>query len=79
MAHSKKYPHGRPSSPGDLSLVSLQEGAQTIGVCVKTLRNWISEGRLTGYRLGPRAIRIDRNELFALARPLAGAHTRGVA
>lgn len=52
-------------------LVSLQDGAAQVGVCVKTLRRWISDGRLTGYRLGPRAIRIDQAELFALARPLA--------
>jgi len=55
-------------------LIDLNTSAAALGVSVKTLRRYISEGRLTGYRIGPRNIRVDPDELDALARriPTAG-------
>lgn len=50
---------------------SLPEAAAQFGVSVKTLRRYISAGRITGYRFGPRMLRVDLNELDALLRPLA--------
>jgi excisionase family DNA binding protein len=47
-------------------IVTQQQAAQVIGVHVRTIRNWISQGIITGYRLpGPRAraIRVDLNEI----------------
>ena len=72
MASPTRYTQRRNAAP---TLVSMQEAAQTVGVCVKTLRRWISDGRLTGYRLGPRAIRIDLDELLTLAHPLTTVGT----
>lgn len=49
--------------------LSLQEAADTYGVSTRTLRRYISAGRLTAYRIGPRLIRLDadqvRRELIA--------------
>jgi excisionase family DNA binding protein len=39
-------------------------------VSARTLRRYISHGRLTGYRVGPRLVKVDLNELEALARPI---------
>jgi excisionase family DNA binding protein len=56
------------------NLASMIEAADYAGVTVRTLRRYIAEGRLTGYRLGPRMIRIDLTELEALLRPIPAGH-----
>jgi hypothetical protein len=43
---------------------------------VRTLRRYIACGRLIGYRIGPRLIRVDMNELETLARPIPAAEPR---
>lgn len=47
--------------------------AEYAGVCEKTVRNWIASGRITGYRVGPKLIRCDLDELDATIRPVAVA------
>lgn len=53
-------------------LVNLQDAAERAGVHPKTVRRWISEGRITGYRIGPRFIRVDLDELAAMLKPIGG-------
>ena len=53
---------------------SLTLGAEHIGVSEKTLRRWIAGGILTGYRVGPRMIRLDLDELEAIVRPIHSAN-----
>lgn len=55
---------------------SIALAAETVGCSDRTIRRWISEGRLTGYRLGSRAIRVDLNELDALFQPIPAAGER---
>ncbi|MGB3229584.1 MAG: helix-turn-helix domain-containing protein [Mycobacterium sp.] len=57
---------GLPASP------TIKAAAEHLGVDPKTVRRWISQGRLTAYRVGPRLIRIDRASLLKLARPVGG-------
>jgi excisionase family DNA binding protein len=52
-------------------LISLAEAADRIDVSTRTLRRYIAAGRLTGYRVGPRLIKIDPNELDQLPTTLA--------
>lgn len=52
-------------------LVSLPQAAEMLGVTTRTLRRYIADGRLSAYRLGPRMLRVDLDELDALLRPLA--------
>lgn len=52
---------------------SLTLGAEHIGVSEKTLRRLVASGRITGYRFGPRLIRLDLNELDAMLRPIPSA------
>ncbi|MET8428354.1 helix-turn-helix domain-containing protein [Nocardia sp. NPDC059091] len=59
-------------TPGGAPLVTIQEAAKTVSVTERTVRNWISNGLLTGYRFGPKIIRVDREELLALATPVNG-------
>ena len=54
-------------------LASLATAAAYADVSTRTLRRYISQGRLTGYRVGPRLVKIDLRELEALARPIPTA------
>jgi excisionase family DNA binding protein len=49
---------------------SLKQAAEQHNCNERTLRRYIASGRLTGYRFGPRMIRIDLNELDALMAPI---------
>ena len=51
-------------------LESIPHAADYLGVSPKTIRRYIAAGRLTGYRAGPRLIRVDLNELDAMLRPI---------
>lgn len=46
--------------------VRIGEAAKYLGVSTKTVRNWISSGRVPGYRVGGRIIRIKKSELDRL-------------
>ncbi|WP_330179631.1 helix-turn-helix domain-containing protein [Nocardia sp. NBC_01503] len=50
--------------------MALQEVAELFGVHEATIRRWISNGRLTGYMVGPNTIRVRRDEVLALPRPI---------
>lgn len=49
---------------------SLTRGADILDCDEKTIRRYVSQGLLTGYRVGPRNIRVDLNEVEALAQPI---------
>lgn len=53
--------------------ISLQAAAEYLGVTDRTVRAMIADGRLTGYRNGPRLVRVDLNEVDAAMRPFGGA------
>lgn len=57
--------------------VTQQTAAESLDVSVKTVRRWIAEGTLTGYRVGGRIIRVDAEEVAALARPIPSAKMSG--
>jgi excisionase family DNA binding protein len=54
--------------PNDFETIA--QAAARCGVAPKTIRRRISEGALTGYRLGPRLLRVSRAEVDAMARPI---------
>ncbi|ADL71294.1 hypothetical protein SEA_MORROW_35 [Mycobacterium phage Morrow] len=49
---------------------SIQQTADYLGVSVKTVRRYIADGRLKAIRLGPRLIRVERDSVEALMRPI---------
>ena len=55
------------------TLITLQEGSRRLTLDTTTVRRYIAEGRLTGYRVGPRALRLDADEVAALAQPIPAA------
>ena len=46
-----------------LRLESLQDAADRLGVSVSTIRRQIAAGKLTGYRLGNRILRVNPEEV----------------
>jgi excisionase family DNA binding protein len=52
------------------------EAAEYLGVTDRTIRDMILDGRLTGYRNGPRLVRVDLNELDARMQPFGGTKPR---
>ncbi len=51
---------------------TISQTAEYFGGDVKTVRRWISQGRPTAYRVGPRLIRVDRQSILKLASPIGG-------
>ena len=47
-------------------MMNLIQVADVLDVSVSTVRNWIQEGTLPAYRLGPRLIRVMVSDLTAL-------------
>jgi excisionase family DNA binding protein len=43
--------------------ITMQEAAEIYGVCPSTIRRYITAGLITAYRVGPRVIRLDADEL----------------
>ncbi len=52
---------------------SIAEAADLVGASTKTIRRRIADGSLTGYRMGPRLIRVDLAELDSMFRPIPAA------
>jgi excisionase family DNA binding protein len=52
---------------------SIAETAKMHGVSEKTIRRWIAQGLIHGFRMGPRLIRVDRAEVEAMLRPIPTA------
>lgn len=52
---------------------TINDAAEYLHVSDKTIRTMIAEGRITGYRNGPRIIRVDLAELDAVMTPFGGA------
>ncbi|MEU2106402.1 helix-turn-helix domain-containing protein [Nocardia beijingensis] len=52
------------------TLIRLTEGAALAGLHPATLRRWISQGKLAGWRLPSGQIRVDRAEILQLAKPM---------
>jgi excisionase family DNA binding protein len=49
---------------------TIQQAAAWLGVDPKTVRRYIAQGRLKAVRIGPRLIRVERESLLALAKPI---------
>ena len=52
-----------------LDLVAVAEAAELLKVSTVTLRRWIKQGRLPAYHVGPRKVRIRREDLTKALTP----------
>lgn len=61
-----------PANKSQRRLSSIQVAADTYDVSTRTVRRWIADGRITGYRVGPRLIKVDLDEMAAIMQPIGG-------
>lgn len=54
-------------------IASIAAAAEYAGVSTKTIRRYITAGRLAGYRVGPRLVRVNLAEVDALLRRIPTA------
>jgi excisionase family DNA binding protein len=54
------------TEPTQHQMAPIAAAAEHTGVSTQTIRRYIAAGRLTGYRVGPRLIRVDLAEVDAL-------------
>lgn len=66
-----------PALWGRRAYVSLAQASEHVGVSERTIRRWIADGRLAGYRVGPRLLRVDCAELEALFSAIPTTIRRG--
>lgn len=57
--------------------LTIAEVADMFAVTQRTVRNWITEGKITAYRLGGRLIRIDPRSIDLLYEPVHFTGVRG--
>ena len=63
-----------PSPPPDEPLLSLPFVAERLGVSRHLIRRMITAGTITGYRVGPKAIRVKWSDVEAAVRIIPAAH-----
>ena len=51
-------------------LITFDDASGRLALDPKTIRRYVAQGLLTGYRVGPRALRLDAAEVDALAQPI---------
>ncbi len=54
-----------PPPPPTRRFASQEQAARHFQRTPKTIRNWIGRGHITGFRLGPRRVVVDLNEIEA--------------
>lgn len=59
-------------SPSHGPYLSIADTAEYLGLTTRTVRQMIADGRLRGYKLGQRVVRLRRAEIDAALRPFGG-------
>jgi excisionase family DNA binding protein len=55
-----------PSQASRRQYESVGDAAARVGVSTKTVRRWIASGHLNGYRMGPRLLRVDPDDVDSM-------------
>lgn len=63
---------------GERSFYTVTEAAQLLDVSPVTVWRWIEARRLPAYRVGPRRIRIRKEDLMAMVQPARGTEATAV-
>jgi excisionase family DNA binding protein len=61
------------AAPAELpeNLLTAREAADALGVGIRTVHNALRDGRLRGFRVGPKLFKIPRSALAAFVQPAA--------
>jgi excisionase family DNA binding protein len=52
------------------AMLTIQQAAEWLGVDQKTVRRYIAQDRLKGVRIADKLIRVERESLLALVKPI---------
>lgn len=63
----------KTATPAPRRLVGINQASEYADVNPKTIRRWIAAGHVPAYRMGPRLLKVDLNELDAMLRPIPTA------
>jgi excisionase family DNA binding protein len=69
---TRRHPKQAATEAAQRRWASMQETAEYMGVSLRTVREWISQGNIPGYRINARVIRVDLNEVDAAFKPFGG-------
>jgi excisionase family DNA binding protein len=69
---ARRHPENAEHERAQRRWASMNEAADYAGVGIRTIREWISQGKITGYRMNARLIRVDLNELDSAFQPFGG-------
>ncbi|MEP7193046.1 MAG: helix-turn-helix domain-containing protein [Actinomycetota bacterium] len=64
-----------PSQSSRRQYESVGDAAARVGVSTRTLRRWIATGQLAGYRMGPRLLRVDPDDVDRMLTLIPSART----
>lgn len=54
----------------DAELLTVAQAAQALKISTVTVHRWLKQGRLSAFHVGPRAVRIRRDDLAQVVRPM---------
>ena len=66
-------PRTTPRQPAGRRRASIGQAAEYAGVNPRTIRRYIAAGRITAYRVGPKLLKVDLEEIDRITRPIAAA------
>jgi excisionase family DNA binding protein len=66
-------PRTAPRQPAGRRRASIRQAAEYAGVSSRTIRRYIVAGRITGYRIGPKLLKVDLNEIDRIITPVPAA------
>lgn len=55
-------------------LARIPLAAEYLDVSERTIQRWIADGRISGYRVGGKLVRVDLDQLDELVRPIQTGH-----
>ena len=70
-------PGGPVPSKTIRTLISVEAAAARLGMNPRSIRRYIAEGILPGYRVGTKLVRVDQADVDSLIRPIPAAARRG--
>lgn len=70
--HARRHPKQAEDAAAERRWATMQQTADYMSVTLRTVREWITQGRITGYRINSRVIRVDLNEVDAAFEPFGG-------
>ena len=69
---TRRHPQTAEHEARQRRWASMQQTADYMGVSLRTVREWITQGSIPGYRINARVIRVDLNEVDAAFEKVRG-------